>query len=91
MPDTIRLCDRPELLADIDAPLKLEFHLSFADGGEIFFGGTADHWNVPVFDIGPAGRYNKRCLYAENPFASKDIEAAHERMDARGVQRGTRP
>ena len=34
------------------------FTRSFCDGGEIFFGGMADHWNVPVFDYDPKGRYD---------------------------------
>ncbi|MFM8830414.1 MAG: sulfatase-like hydrolase/transferase [Spartobacteria bacterium] len=46
------------------------FHRSFSSGGEIFFGGMADHWNVPVFEFDPAGKYDKRCLYVENPTGS---------------------
>ena len=34
------------------------FARSFCDGDEIFFGGMADHWNVPVFDYDPEGRYD---------------------------------
>ena len=50
------------------------FHRSFAAGGEIFFGGMADHWNVPVFDFDPTGKYDKRCLYVENPFGSNQTK-----------------
>lgn len=34
------------------------FARSFSDGAEIFFGGMDDHWNVPVFDYDPEGRYD---------------------------------
>jgi len=30
---------------------------SFSDGGEIFFGGMDDHWNVPACRFDPTGRY----------------------------------
>ena len=29
----------------------------FSAGGEIFFGGMDDHWNVPACDFDPSGRY----------------------------------
>jgi arylsulfatase A-like enzyme len=29
----------------------------FTDGAEIFFGGMADHWNVPACDFDPTGAY----------------------------------
>lgn len=53
------------------------FHRSFADGGEIFFGGMADHWNVPVFNFDPTGRYDTRCLYVENPFVTNQTRERH--------------
>ena len=53
------------------------FHRSFTDGAEIFFGGMADHWNVPVFNFDPTGKYDKRCLFVENPWTSN---ATKERM-----------
>ena len=40
---------------------------SFTDGDEIFFGGMADHWNVPVNHFDPTGKYDqvkKKCLAA---------------------------
>ncbi len=46
------------------------YHRSFTGGAEIFFGGMADHWNVPVFNYDPTGRYDKRCLYIEHPLWS---------------------
>ena len=33
------------------------FARCFSDGGEIFFGGMDDHWNVPACDFDPTGRY----------------------------------
>ncbi len=53
------------------------FHRSFTAGGEIFFGGMADHWNVPVFNYDPTGKYDQRCLYVENPFGSNQIKERH--------------
>ncbi len=50
------------------------FHRSFTDGAEIFFGGMADHWNVPVFDFDPSGKYDKRCLFVENPWSSNETK-----------------
>ena len=51
------------------------FHRSFGGGAEIFFGGMADHWNVPAYDYDPSGRYDKRCLIVENPFLSNETKA----------------
>jgi arylsulfatase A-like enzyme len=36
------------------------FARSFSHGGEIFFGGMGDHWNVPVCDFDPSGAYSAR-------------------------------
>ncbi len=33
------------------------FARSFSHGGEIFFGGMGDHWNVPACDFDPSGQY----------------------------------
>ncbi len=35
------------------------FCRSFADGGDIFFGGMWDHWNVPVYDFRQDGKYDQ--------------------------------
>ncbi|MFA6110160.1 MAG: sulfatase-like hydrolase/transferase [Candidatus Latescibacterota bacterium] len=50
------------------------FARSFADGAEIFFGGMADHWNVPAYDFDPTGRYDRRCRYVENPWGSNQVK-----------------
>ena len=36
------------------------FVRSFSHGAEIYFGGMGDHWNVPVCDFDPSGRYEGR-------------------------------
>lgn len=36
------------------------FARSFNHGGEIFFGGMGDHWNVPAHDFDPDGLYDGR-------------------------------
>ena len=39
------------------------YNRGFGDGCEIFFGGMADHWNVPVFDYDHSGEYAARIPY----------------------------
>ena len=39
------------------------FNRGFGDGREIFFGGMADHWNVPVYDYDLSGEYAARIPY----------------------------
>lgn len=51
------------------------FHRSFTDGDEIFFGGMADHWNVPVYHYDPTGRYDKTCLIVDDPWHSNQTRA----------------
>ncbi len=36
------------------------YYRSFSNGGEIFFGGMEDHWNVPVHEFDPTGKYDGR-------------------------------
>ena len=45
---------------------------SFTDGGEIFFGGMSDHWNVPAYSFEPSGKYDKCSMQCTNYFYSKD-------------------
>jgi arylsulfatase A-like enzyme len=54
---------------------KAAYHRSFSEGAEIFFGGMADHWNVPAYDFDPTGRYDKTCLIVEDPFHSNATKA----------------
>ena len=56
------------------------YHRSFTDGGEIFFGGMWDHWNIPACDYDPTGQYNKTHKWNLNPMFSKhpfEIKADH--------------
>ncbi|MEX2682147.1 MAG: sulfatase-like hydrolase/transferase [Candidatus Sigynarchaeota archaeon] len=53
---------------------KETFNRCFSDGREIFFGGMADHWNVPAFDYDPAGKYVGSCKYIKDPFRSNKVE-----------------
>ncbi len=43
---------------------------SFTDGGEIFFGGMNDHWNVPACDFDPDGQYTEKRKVIHNPYYS---------------------
>ncbi len=49
------------------------FNRSFADGDDIFFGGMADHWNVPVFHYDPSGRYEHTLPEVREPFRSNQV------------------
>jgi arylsulfatase A-like enzyme len=42
------------------------YQRSFGAGDDIFFGGMADHWNVPVCPYDPTGRYEYRAAYVES-------------------------
>ena len=42
------------------------FARSFTDGGEIFFGGMQDHWNVPAHSFDPTGQYASRTMKVNN-------------------------
>ncbi|WP_179394146.1 sulfatase-like hydrolase/transferase [Lacticaseibacillus absianus] len=49
------------------------FARSFTDGGNIYFGGMWDHWNVPVNDFDPTGRYDHIRRFTQDAFSSKRI------------------
>ncbi|MHA1681963.1 MAG: sulfatase-like hydrolase/transferase [Promethearchaeota archaeon] len=53
---------------------KETFNRCFSDGAEIFFGGMADHWNVPAHDYDGNGRYEGKCKYIEDPFHSNEVK-----------------
>ena len=55
------------------------FNRSFDAGAEIFFGGMADHWNVPAYDYDPTGEYAATLPYVIDPF--KSAETAERRGD----------
>jgi arylsulfatase A-like enzyme len=46
---------------------------SFNAGGQIFFGGMDDHWNVPVHDFDRSGRYDSTIPLCIDPWTSKEI------------------
>jgi len=50
------------------------FARSFSDGAEIFFGGMDDHWNVPVFDYDPEGRYDGTLPQCPDAFRSNALK-----------------
>jgi arylsulfatase A-like enzyme len=49
------------------------FNRSFATGDEIFFGGMADHWNVPFYRFDPSGAYDAALPVVERPFESNAV------------------
>ena len=46
---------------------RQSFNRNHNDGRDIFFGGMADHWNVPVYDYDPSGEYKGQCPYIKHP------------------------
>ena len=50
---------------------------SFTDGKEIFFDGMSDHWNVPVFDYDPTGKYDSHLPYCVDALHSKEVKHRH--------------
>jgi len=49
------------------------FNRSFAEGDEIFFGGMADHWNVPAYRYDATGRYDSTLPMCPEPGRSNDV------------------
>lgn len=47
---------------------------SFTTGGEIFFGGMWDHWNVPACSFDPTGRYDYSVPYISDAFHSNSVD-----------------
>ncbi|HBQ65113.1 MAG TPA: choline-sulfatase [Clostridiales bacterium] len=50
---------------------------SFTDGGSIFFGGMWDHWNVPICDFDPEGRYDRTIPFTGNFSLNNKITRVH--------------
>ena len=50
---------------------------SFTHGGEIFFGGMDDHWNVPACDFDPTGNYDNAHPLVRSPFTGNDVIHRH--------------
>lgn len=53
---------------------KKAFARSFNAGGEIFFGGMGDHWNVPAYHFDPEGLYSSKLPYATDPWSTKEVK-----------------
>ncbi len=49
------------------------YHRSFTDGGEIFFGGMSDHWNVPAYEYDPTGKYDSKLPQCPDPHSSNEL------------------
>lgn len=49
------------------------FNRSFSNGSEIFFGGMADHWNVPAYRYDPSGKYDAACPVVDDPGRSNEV------------------
>ena len=49
------------------------FNRSFSDGAEICFLGMADHWNVPVYNYDPTGKYDSVCPEVKDPRYSNEV------------------
>ncbi|MGL1891397.1 MAG: sulfatase-like hydrolase/transferase [Spirochaetaceae bacterium] len=47
---------------------KKSFNRNHNRGSHIFFGGMADHWNVPMYDYDSTGKYQGNGRYITNPF-----------------------
>ena len=52
---------------------RASFARSFSHGGEIFFGGMDDHWNVPAYNFDASGRYETICPVVKTPFENNDV------------------
>ena len=50
------------------------FNRTFSGGDDIFFGGMADHWNVPLHHYSPEGEYGKKRPVIKNFFYSNKPE-----------------
>ena len=57
---------------------------SFNMGDEIYFGGMADHWNVPSNDFDPTGKYEQEFPVMMNPKLSRDMMMVRSNRLTRG-------
>ncbi len=53
---------------------KTAFNRCFGSGRDIFFGGMADHWNVPLFSYDSSGKYENRRRVIKEPGANNKVE-----------------
>lgn len=52
---------------------KKTFARCFSMGGKIFFGGMGNHWNVPVNDFDPTGKYPRQKVYRDEGKHSSEL------------------
>ncbi len=50
------------------------FNRCFSSGKDIFFGGMADHWNVPLFNYDASGQYTNKRRIIKTPFSNNHVE-----------------
>lgn len=55
---------------------------SFNAGAEIYFGGMDDHWNVPVCDFDPTGKYDSRCYRTMDFVKQRVAEQCYDHIRA---------
>ncbi len=53
---------------------KETFNRGFKDGKNIFFGGMADHWNVPCHDYDSTGKYQGKGPYCKDALHSNELK-----------------
>lgn len=53
------------------------FGRSFTDGENIFFGGMWDHWNVPLCNFDPTGKYENLIPFTQNFNRSNKTTSVH--------------
>lgn len=53
---------------------KAAFNRTYSGGTDIFFGGMADHWNVPLYHYDPTGDYKPKRRVTSKPFESNHVE-----------------
>lgn len=53
---------------------RAAFANSFSAGDQIFFGGMADHWNVPVYHFDPTGQYAAQLPYIQDPLHTNRVD-----------------
>ncbi|MCC8153215.1 MAG: sulfatase-like hydrolase/transferase [Tannerellaceae bacterium] len=53
---------------------KAAFNRCFSNGKDIFFGGMADHWNVPLYNYDPTGRYEPSRRVIGEPLRNNEVE-----------------
>lgn len=49
------------------------FNRCFEGGAEIYFGGMADHWNVPASHYDPSGKYDSRLPLCADPMTTNRL------------------